>query len=134
MTAGRDTPDWTVFKMTFAGTVTVLHAFAGSATAPLDPSGVIEGIDGNLDGTTQGGGDNFLGTIYRLNTHLCRDTLTLDYTAGTLNLGFTLRSAVPTTWSTWAVFFGGSANLWSLFCRFRQAFLSIYPSQESLHG
>ncbi len=114
MTVNRDTNDGTVFKMTFAGTVTVLHAFAGSVTEPPRPSGVIQGTDGNLYGTTERGGDNFVGMIYRLRTHLCRDTLTLDYTAGTLNLGFTIQSSAPTTWSAWAVGSFGVGNLWSI--------------------
>jgi len=30
-----------------------------------------------------------------------------------LNLGFTLKSTTPTTWSTWAIFSAGIVNLWS---------------------
>ncbi len=58
-----------VFKITESGTETVLHSF-GSGTPQsdgLEPfAGVIVGSDGNLYGTTSGGGANSLGTVYKI--------------------------------------------------------------------
>ena len=59
----------TVFKMTPAGTVTVLHSFSGSDGS--DPDWLIEGSDGNFYGTTTVGGGaprGFCGcgTIFKL--------------------------------------------------------------------
>jgi hypothetical protein len=42
-----------------------------------------------------------------------RDVLTLSYSAGTLNLGFTLESSGPGTFSTWIFYTGGFRSLWS---------------------
>jgi acid phosphatase len=44
----------------------------------------------------------------------CLDTLTLSYSAGTLNLGFTLGSTMPATWSTWLVVQNTPIRLWSV--------------------
>lgn len=47
----------TVFEITLDGTETVLHSFAGAGGDGLYPvGGLIEGDDGNLYGTTDGGG------------------------------------------------------------------------------
>jgi uncharacterized repeat protein (TIGR03803 family) len=48
----------TVFKMTPAGTVTILHAFMSGATDGASPlTALIQAIDGNFYGTTVEGGD-----------------------------------------------------------------------------
>ena len=45
----------------------------------------------------------------------CDDTLTVSYAAGTLNLGFTLSTATPATWSTWLALQNSVVyNLWSV--------------------
>jgi uncharacterized repeat protein (TIGR03803 family) len=73
----------TVFKITTSGTLTTLHAF-GSGTDGAKPSGtLVLGSDGNLYGTTQAGGTNGGGTVYRL----AQDgTLTTLYSFGS-NVG-----------------------------------------------
>ena len=57
----------TVFRMTPAGDVTVLHAFAGGASDGSSPiSALVQAIDGNFYGTTQAGGPGDFGLVFRL--------------------------------------------------------------------
>ena len=54
-----------VFRMTPAGVVTVLHRFSGADGAYPASSGLIQGSDGFLYGTTEGGGAADAGTIFK---------------------------------------------------------------------
>ena len=55
----------TVFQITPSGTLTTLYNFAGSdGVAPY--AGLVQGSDGNFYGTTQQGGANNVGTVFRL--------------------------------------------------------------------
>ena len=57
----------TLYRLTPAGVVTVLHAFRGNTTEGGNPAaGVIQGADGALYGTTAGGGSTAGGTVYRV--------------------------------------------------------------------
>ena len=56
----------TVFKMTPAGVVTILHAFAGGSDGSSPRAPVIQGSDGNLYGTTTLGGAGDVGTVFKL--------------------------------------------------------------------
>jgi uncharacterized protein (TIGR03437 family) len=57
----------TVFQITQAGTLTILHNFGSTPTDGQIPyAGLIEGTDGNLYGTAGWGGANNGGTVYRL--------------------------------------------------------------------
>ncbi len=57
----------TVFRMTTAGVVTVLHNFTGSGGDGSLPYGPLtQGSDGNLYGTTRSGGVNNSGMVFRL--------------------------------------------------------------------
>jgi uncharacterized repeat protein (TIGR03803 family) len=64
----------TVFRMSPTGKVTVIHTFNnGDGNTPANngdgntpAAGVIQGTDGNLYGTTVGGGTNDYGTIFRI--------------------------------------------------------------------
>ena len=100
------------FQMTPAGTVTPLRT-GGTFAGPL-----IHARDGNFYGTrVSAPQDGYpFGDVFRLtNPASCDDTLTLRYAAGTLTMGFTLKTPTPATWSTWLVpFSGGAANLWSV--------------------
>ena len=91
----------TLFEMTPRGFLTVLHSFAGT------PDGVgphlIEAADEKLYGTTVTGGSMLGGIAFRLDPLLCRDTLSLSYSDGTLDLGFTLYTPVPAIWSVWLI-------------------------------
>ena len=56
----------TVFRLdTGGGAFTTLHGFSGSDGAGM-VAGVIEGADGNLYGTTYGGGSNEHGTLFKI--------------------------------------------------------------------
>jgi uncharacterized repeat protein (TIGR03803 family) len=57
----------TVFKITAAGTETILHSFGASAVDGQTPrAGVIMDSAGNLYGTTSKGGANQIGTVFRI--------------------------------------------------------------------
>ncbi|HZZ16264.1 MAG TPA: choice-of-anchor tandem repeat GloVer-containing protein [Candidatus Sulfotelmatobacter sp.] len=65
--AGGTSLSGTVFKITPAGVETVLHSFAGGATDGSFPSaGLIQGSDGNIYGTTTGGGPTGEGTVFKI--------------------------------------------------------------------
>ena len=55
----------TVFSLDLAGTLTTLHQFSGADGA--NPSGVIQGTDGRLYGTTSKGGAFGYGTVFVMN-------------------------------------------------------------------
>lgn len=66
----------TVFKVTRTGQLTTLHAFAGAPGEGAFPIGnLIQGIDGNLYGTTFHGGANDQGTIFRISVTGTLNTL-----------------------------------------------------------
>jgi uncharacterized repeat protein (TIGR03803 family) len=56
----------TVFKITKSGFLTTLHSFAGPADGGSPSAGLVLGRDGNFYGTTQSGGSNFSGTVFRI--------------------------------------------------------------------
>ena len=66
--SGGDHSAGTVFKLTMAGTGTVLHHFSNGPTDGSAPVGaLIEGSDGLLYGVTSGGGSSNSGTVFSLN-------------------------------------------------------------------
>jgi uncharacterized repeat protein (TIGR01451 family) len=66
---GGKAGDGTVFAMTAAGKITTLHSF-GDGSVPHDGvnpvAGLVMGLDGNLYGTTMGGGTAGMGTVFRI--------------------------------------------------------------------
>ncbi len=67
--AGGTTGSGTVFKMTTAGHVTVLHQFneCGLATLGCNPqAGLVQGTDGNFYGTALSGGTNNQGVVFKI--------------------------------------------------------------------
>jgi uncharacterized repeat protein (TIGR03803 family) len=54
----------TVFKMTKAGAVTVLHSFPGAGGDGVDPLAALINVGGKLYGTTYGGGNRTIGTVF----------------------------------------------------------------------
>ena len=65
--AGRYGPGCgTIFRMDSAGNVTVLYSFTGQSDGSWPESGVVQGPDGNLYGTTAYGGTNDDGVIFRI--------------------------------------------------------------------
>jgi uncharacterized repeat protein (TIGR03803 family) len=63
---GGATGNGTAFRVTPDGVATVLHAFGTGATDGINPNGLVQGIDGNLYGTTAGGGTSNQGTVFRI--------------------------------------------------------------------
>src|SRR5207253_198417 len=59
----------TVFRITPAGALTVLHSFSGSPGEGAVPfAGLVQGSDGNFYGTTALGGTDGKGTVFKLST------------------------------------------------------------------
>jgi uncharacterized repeat protein (TIGR03803 family) len=63
---GGDANVGTVFRLTPAGSVTVLYAFTGGTDGAYPYAGVIQGADGNLYGTTLMGGASNAGAVFEL--------------------------------------------------------------------
>ncbi len=64
-----------VFKMTANGVVTGLYEFTGGSDGDYPYGGLVQGMDGNLYGTTLEGGVFGSGTVFRLNTNGTLTTL-----------------------------------------------------------
>ncbi len=64
--AGRNTG--TVFKITTSGMETVLHSFGSFYYDPVYPDAGLTDVNGKLYGTTEGGGGNISGTIFKITT------------------------------------------------------------------
>ncbi len=110
----------TVFRMTPDGHLTVLHAFARGTPDGASPiTALVQAADGSFYGTALQGGRSTYGITFRFEAVSCVDRLTLRYESGppsvggTLNVGFTLQSTAPATWSNW-IFFAGGNNTWSV--------------------
>ena len=56
----------TVFKITPAGTLTTLYSFGSADDGEYPEAALIQAADGNLYGTTQGGGVYGFGTVFRI--------------------------------------------------------------------
>jgi uncharacterized repeat protein (TIGR03803 family) len=59
----------TLFRITPAGALTVLHSFSGAPSEGAIPfAGLVQGTDGNFYGTTALGGANSEGTVFKLSS------------------------------------------------------------------
>ena len=58
----------TVFKVNPAGKETVLYSFTGQADSGAPNAGLVRDAQGNLYGTTFGGGQSIWGTVFKLDT------------------------------------------------------------------
>lgn len=67
-TGGGSIGGGTVYKLTSAGVFTTLYSFDGTTHGgqPRDP--LVQGTDGNLYGTTIYGGQNSIGTVFKITT------------------------------------------------------------------
>jgi uncharacterized repeat protein (TIGR03803 family) len=65
---GTNGGNGTLFKISATGTLTTLYSFAGGNNGVV-PSGLVQGGDGNLYGTTQQGGTNNNGTVFQISTN-----------------------------------------------------------------
>ena len=63
---GGSLGDGTIFQLTYNGTLVTLHSFQGGNEGRKPLAGLVQGVDGNLYGTTQKGGPNDDGTVFRL--------------------------------------------------------------------
>ena len=63
---GGDTNQGAVFKLAPDGTETISYSFQGGSDAAYPDAGLIMDKKGNLFGTTYGGGDAALGTVFKL--------------------------------------------------------------------
>lgn len=70
----------TVYKLSLDGTLSTLHAFDAGAGEGVNPNAaLVQGNDGNLYGTTQGGGNKGGGTVFKITVG---GTLTTLYAFG----------------------------------------------------
>jgi uncharacterized repeat protein (TIGR03803 family) len=68
--AGTNGGFGTIFRLTTGGVATTLYTFSGGSDGAFPSGNLIQATDGNLYGTTQGGGDtNGDGTIFRITTN-----------------------------------------------------------------
>jgi uncharacterized repeat protein (TIGR03803 family) len=68
-TSGGTTASGTVFRMTPSGTLTVLHSFCSLSDCSdggVPEGSLIQATDGNLYGTTEGGGTARTGTVFKI--------------------------------------------------------------------
>jgi uncharacterized repeat protein (TIGR03803 family) len=71
-----------VFKITLAGTETVLYSFAGGTDGATPSAGLIQASDGNFYGTTSDGGVAGLGTMFEI-TPAGVETVLYSFAGGT---------------------------------------------------
>jgi uncharacterized repeat protein (TIGR03803 family) len=108
-------PCGTVFKITPGGTLTTLHSFcsqSGCTDGQYPEAGLVQGTDGNFYGTTDEGGANNSGTVFRITPG---GTLTTLYTfcsqSGCADGGFPVGALVQATdGNFYGTTEGGGAN------------------------
>ncbi len=66
MSDGGASGNGAVFRMTAAGTVRILYSFTGGNDGADPQAPPIEGTDGNFYGTTEKGGTDLYGTVYKI--------------------------------------------------------------------
>ena len=103
---GGANDDGTVFKMTPSGELSVLFSFEYWSSSGATPNGLTLGRDGNLYGTTQDGGANYHGTIFRivmpgppLNLACEANQIVLSWP--TNRAGFSLQSSTDMNSASW---------------------------------
>jgi uncharacterized repeat protein (TIGR03803 family) len=105
----------TVFTVDQSGTETVLHNFTGKPDGSGPAANVVRDSKGNLYGTTYGGGDYNLGTVFKIDT-TGKETVVYSFGNGADGkapfAGLTLDSAGNLYGTT---FEGGDANMGTVF-------------------
>ena len=66
---GRYSRNGTVFRMTTNGTLNTLYSFTGGNDGASPVAGLVRGADGNFYGTTEYGGTNGSGTVFKIMTN-----------------------------------------------------------------
>ena len=105
----------TVFKLDSTGKETVLYRFPGGSSVFLPFGGVIRDEEGNLYGTTQGGGYYFDGTVFKLNP-VGYETVLYNFgsgTDGTLPVAGVIADTAGNLYGTTQ--YGGTSNLGTVF-------------------
>ena len=59
----------TVFKISSNGAFTSLYSFTGTNDGANPQAGLVQGSDGNFYGTTEHGGTNSVGSVFKISTH-----------------------------------------------------------------
>jgi uncharacterized repeat protein (TIGR03803 family) len=78
----------TVFRITTDGTLTVLASLGAPGIGGAPYAGLVQGMDGNLYGTTANGGTNGYGTVFRITTNGALTSLTsFNYSNGAYPYG-----------------------------------------------
>jgi uncharacterized repeat protein (TIGR03803 family) len=85
--------DGVIFKLGPSGDQTVLYNFTGGLDGNLPDSGVIRDTAGNLYGTTELGGANGVGVVYKLDPN-SNETVLYNFTNG-LDGGYPVGSLTP---------------------------------------
>ena len=78
---GDSADDGTVFKLSNTGKETVLHRFAAGTDGSRPEGGLIEDAQGNLYGTTSGGGTSGDGVVFKVNKTV-KETVLYSFTGG----------------------------------------------------
>jgi uncharacterized repeat protein (TIGR03803 family) len=105
----------TVFKVDPTGTETVLYRFRGGYSGDQPAGGVIMDREGNLYGTTEGGGYYFDGTVFKLNP-VGNKTVLYHFGSGedgTLPVAGVIADTAGNLYGTTA--YGGTFNLGTVF-------------------
>jgi uncharacterized repeat protein (TIGR03803 family) len=66
---GNFNNDGTVFNITTNGALTSLYSFRGTNDGENPDAGLVQGSDGNFYGTTDDGGTNNFGTVFKISTN-----------------------------------------------------------------
>ncbi len=66
---GTNGGNGTVFKISTNGALTTLYSFTGGKDGGNPQAALVQGSDGNFYGTTQQGGTNNVGTVFRISTN-----------------------------------------------------------------
>jgi uncharacterized repeat protein (TIGR03803 family) len=124
----------TIFRMTTNGNLTTLVYFNGNnGDTPID-NGLVQGSDGNLYGTTEWGGTNGYGTIFKLTTN---GTLTTLHSFAGGNDGYLpfctmIQAADGNFYGT--TLYGGSNNLGTVFEITPSGSFTSLVSFDQTHG
>jgi len=77
-----------LFQITSSGKLTIVHSFDGTDDGASPRAGLVEGLDGNLYGTTYQGGTSNLGTVFQV-TPAGVETILHSFTPGSIAEGTT---------------------------------------------
>ncbi len=98
----------TIFKITTAGVLTVLHSFAGTDGSRPDTQ-LVQGNDGNYYGTAYAGGTNGLGVVFKM-TPAGTVTVLHNFTGGTDGASPTQALVLASDGNFYATTYSGQAT------------------------